>query len=362
MYQSILPGRPWLDNNGKRIEAHGGSVFYENGTYYFYGENKEFTDGRTDIIHWGVKCYSSTDLYNWKDEGVIIQPDLENESSTLHPSARAERPHIIYNRKTGKYVCWIKVICSDRTQRSTILQADRLLGPYELVKERYLPLGMSAGDFDLQVDERTGKAYYIFERVHTNLVVAELTEDYLDVSGVYSEHFFNGHPPFTREAPAHFIRGGKHYLITSGTTGYYPNPSEAAVADDWHGPYTILGNPHPKDQSETSYHSQISSVFKVQGTQDLFIACGDRWLPDRMCVPYEWYKDNFIHTYGPGRGGEDDSEDKIQRILRENGVQCPPKENTSISNYVWLPIRFEGDMPIIEWQEEWTIEDAQLNV
>ena len=38
-YKSFHPGQPWLDTNGKRIHAHGGSIFYENGRYYWYGEN-----------------------------------------------------------------------------------------------------------------------------------------------------------------------------------------------------------------------------------------------------------------------------------------------------------------------------------
>ena len=41
----IYPGRPWRDTTGNRIQAHGGGVFYENGIFYWYGENKEFTDG-----------------------------------------------------------------------------------------------------------------------------------------------------------------------------------------------------------------------------------------------------------------------------------------------------------------------------
>ena len=40
MYHSIRPGQTWLDTEGKRIQAHGGSVLYWEGTYYWYGENK----------------------------------------------------------------------------------------------------------------------------------------------------------------------------------------------------------------------------------------------------------------------------------------------------------------------------------
>ena len=95
MYHSIRPGKVWLDTEGKRIQAHGGSVMYLDGTYYFYGENKEKTDGKNGIWHWGVRCYSSGDLYNWKDEGLIIPPEPENPDSSLHPSACIDRKSVV---------------------------------------------------------------------------------------------------------------------------------------------------------------------------------------------------------------------------------------------------------------------------
>ena len=57
---AIYPGQPWLDTRGERIQAHGGAVFYEDGVYYWYGENKEHTDGKCGIWTWGLKVYSST--------------------------------------------------------------------------------------------------------------------------------------------------------------------------------------------------------------------------------------------------------------------------------------------------------------
>ena len=138
---------------------------------------------------------------------------------------------------------------------------------------------MSAGDFDLVVDPETKKAYYFFEKVHTDLIVAELTDDYTDVTGEYSSHFPHPSPPFTREAPAHFERDGTHYLVTSGSTGYFPNFSEVARAPDYHGPWTVLGDAHPDDVSRTSFRSQISCVFKHPHKHDLYIALADRWLP-----------------------------------------------------------------------------------
>ena len=84
MYNSIKPGQIWLDTNGKPIQAHGFSVFYKDGTWYWYGENKEKTDGKGTIWHWGVRLYTSKDLYNWEDKGLIIEPTPNDLQSPLH--------------------------------------------------------------------------------------------------------------------------------------------------------------------------------------------------------------------------------------------------------------------------------------
>lgn len=230
MYDAFYPGQVWLDTNGNRIQAHGGSLIYLDGVYYWYGENKEKTDKAAGIWHWGVRYYASTDLYNWEDRGLLIPPVTDDPNSSLHPTSMMDRPHILYNARTKKYVCWLKIMEKDQTQTETVLTADSFFGPYTIVREKLRPLGMSAGDFDLAVAP-DGKAYYFFERVHSETIIADLTEDYTDVTGYYSTHFPHKGPPHVREATAHFIRHGKHYLLTSGTTGYFPNPSEAAMAD-----------------------------------------------------------------------------------------------------------------------------------
>ena len=351
MYNSFRPGREWLDTNGRPIQAHGGSVIYINGKYYWYGENKEKTTGKTGIWHWGVRCYSSVDLYNWDDCGIIIPPDTEDASSSLYPESKMDRPHIIYNHDTGKYVCWLKIM-NDKagTQTMTVLTADFILGPYEKVREGLCPLGMNSGDFDLAVAE-DGRAYIYFERVHSEIICADLTDDYTNVTGCYSTHFPRLYPPYVREAPAHFVREGKHYLLTSGTTAYLPNPSEAAVADSLHGPYTVLGNPHRNDSTDTSFHSQISSVFSVFGKKDLYIAMADRWLPEHMDLDYHKYKNVFEKAFNP----ESDVQADFSSIPKYKEGQI--SENTSIARYVWLPLVFENDNLYIDWLDEWEIED-----
>jgi hypothetical protein len=346
-YSSIRPGQVWLDTNGNRIQAHGASIMELDGTFYWYGENKEKTIPGSGIWHWGVRCYTSQDLYNWEDRGLIIPPEPGDPTSPLHPAQMMDRPHIIYNRATQQYVCWLKIMHKDQSQTSTILVADSILGPYRMVRTGLRPLGMNAGDFDLVVEPSDGKAYYYFERVHSELICADLTADYTDVTGYYSTHFPHPYPPYVREAPAHFVRKRLHYLFTSGTTGYFPNPSEVACAKSYHGPWTVLGNPHTDDPSGTSFRSQISSVFKHPHKQDLYIALADRWLPQN---PYDgptvmaWFAARF--------GGEP---------LPPN-VPAPnmrPDQDTSIADYVWLPVRFDGEMAYLDWKDEWRIEDYE---
>ena len=342
---AILPGRPWYDTDGKRIQAHGGSMYHDGSTFYWYGENKERTVPGSGIWHWGVRCYSSTDLYNWHDEGLIIPPDVENPSSPLHPAQKMDRPHIVYNAPTDRYVCWLKIMGEGDTQTVTVLTAPSFLGPYTIQRAWYHPLGMNAGDFDIAIDEGDGRAYYYFERVHSELVCADLTGDYTDVTGTFTTHFPHPHPPFVREAPAHFVRDGLHYLITSGTTWYFPNPSEIAVASDFHGPWTVLGDPHPTDPSHTSFRSQISCVFRHPDVDDLYVAMADRWLP-HLSAEQSNVTDVFARLY---RG------ESIEHVAGDE-LASVSDPDTSIADYVWLPVRFDGEIPRIDWRDEWRID------
>lgn len=33
--------------------------------------------------------------------------------------------------------------------------------------------------------------------------------------------------------------------------------------------------------------------------------------------------------------------------------------NTSIADYVWLPVEFNGDMPEIRWRDSWRYREAE---
>lgn len=347
---TIRPGRPWYDTDGKRIQAHGGSIIEHEGVFYWYGENKEKTVPGSGIWHWGVRCYSSTDLCEWKDEGIIIPPVVDDPASPLHPSAMMDRPHILHDRASGRFVCWLKImhgrVNGRSVQKETVLVADSLLGPYEIVRTGLEPVGMYGGDPDFVIDPVDGRGYYYFDNLVGDIVCADLTADYTDVAGTFTTHFHRSGPA-AREAPAFFRRGGRMYLLTSGRTWYFPNPTEAAIADDYHGPWRELGRIHRGDHDLSSFGAQISSVFKHPGKRDLYIALGDRWAPDEA-ERFPEVRPVVKALFGgdPAAAGAAD-----QSVLVQPGI------DTSIADYVWLPIRFEDEVPVIEWADEWSPDD-----
>ena len=183
------------------------------------------------------------------------------------------------------------------------------------------------------MDKITKKAYIWYERPHFQMICATL-------------------PPYTREAPTCFERNGKKYLFTSGTSGYYPNKSDVCVFDDYHGEYKSLGDPHIGDKYDTSFSSQITSVIRLPGT-DKYIACADRWMP-------RWYVKPMAKQIiaGMERHFKDYTPDtESKEITSVPGELQKHNENTSIARYVWLPIQWEGDKPVIRWRDEWKVED-----
>lgn len=247
-------------------------------------------------------------------------------------------------------LAWLKIMADTISQFFTIMTADRFEGPYETVHKIYHPLGMDSGDFCLHVDEQTDKAYIWFERPHFQLICGTLTDDYTQVSNEYSVHFDGLHPPRTREAPTFFQHQGRKYLITSGTSGYSPNPSRVCVFDDYHGHYRDLGKICLGDMTGTTFNAQITCVIRIPGTNRL-IACADRWIP-------QWWSPiaaKFVAAslffqflfYKPDLS--------VRNTHTLPGKEVRRREKTALSRYVWLPIEWEGEKPVIRWQREWKV-------
>lgn len=111
------------------------------------------------------------------------------------------------------------------------------------------------------------------------------------------------------------------------------------------------------DASETSFNSQISSVFKVPFKKDLYIAIADRW---NGPITEPGFADGTLSRQ-VRKGFEDgfikkkmDATDE-QVMKRWGGLNV----NTSLARHVWLPIRWDGDRPWIEWRDGWSLDEFE---
>ena len=106
-----------------------------------------------------------------------------------------------------------------------IMQADRFEGPYALVRS-FKPEGFGVGDFDMYVDEVSGKAYVWFERPHWEMVCAELTDDFLGTNGNYSALcgfaatlYARGPGPFRAQRTPLYVHKRHHRLCAQPVEG-----------------------------------------------------------------------------------------------------------------------------------------------
>ncbi|MDR0506748.1 MAG: beta-glucanase, partial [Dysgonamonadaceae bacterium] len=102
VFSQIYPGKHWYDDRNIHINAHGGGIMYFDNKYYWYGEHKAEKSSAAFV---GVTCYSSADLYNWKYEGVALSVS-NDKNSPIVSGCIIERPKVIYNEKTKKFVMY----------------------------------------------------------------------------------------------------------------------------------------------------------------------------------------------------------------------------------------------------------------
>ena len=105
-------------------------------------------------------------------------------------------------------------------------------------------------------------------------------------------------------------------------------------------------------------NSQISSVFKHPGRKDLYIALADRWRPDLPKLYGEQFEtgeaadelqEKFRRFFDP----------EIEFVFTEEDAK-DMRINSSVSDYVWLPILFRDGKVQIEWRDEWRIEEFEV--
>ncbi|WP_461134845.1 glycoside hydrolase family 43 protein [Spirosoma lituiforme] len=293
------PGEIWYDDKGAVINAHGGGLLYDKGTYYWFGEKRGKSASE------GVNVYSSKDLYNWTMEGLALAKSTDT-TSEIATNGLMERPKVIYNPKTKQYVMWFHLELPGKgysAARAGVAVSKNVTGPYTYVKS-FRPNGHMSRDMTLYVDD-DGSAYHVYSaRENYDLRIVKLTDDYLSAT-TQDTLLFSDH----REAPALFKKNGQYYLITSGCTGWAPNRASLHVAKSLFGPWTPAGDPMRGPMADKTFDGQSTYILPVQGKKDAFIFIADRW----------------------------NSKD-----LKD-------------SRYLWLPVSFEANQPVVRWVDSWNL-------
>jgi beta-xylosidase len=278
---NIIAQKNWNDTNGDFINAHGAGVLFYNDTYYLFGEIKK---GKTWLVpgqSWecyrvparGISCYSSKDLSTWKYEGVALTPVIGDPLNDIDTSKVIERPKVIYNKTTKKFVMWVHIDAKDYSfAHSGVAVSDDPAGPYKYLGS-FQPNGQMARDMTLFKDD-DNKAYLIYSSENNNTMhVCLLSNDYLSPTKTWSRILIDRN----REAPALFKHKGKYYLVTSACTGWSPNAATYAVASQPLGPWKEYNNPCTGEEAETTFQSQSTFVLPVKGKTDQYIFMADRW-------------------------------------------------------------------------------------
>ena len=322
-------GEIWPDDQGRHINAHGGGVLFHDGVYYWYGEHK-IAGTAGNAAHVGVHVYVSRDFVNWRDAGIALAVSDDPESEIV-AGCVIERPKVVYNRLTRKFVLWFHLEFKGQgysAARSGVAVSDSPTGPFRYLRSvrpdagvwpdnatpeqkasvaeaaalqgrifsggvndevPKLPIlardfegGQMARDMTLFVDD-DGQAYHLFaSEENSTLHLSLLADDYLSHAGRYVRLFENR----WNEAPALCKRNGRYWMLMSGCTGWAPNAARAATASSIWGPWTELPNPclgvNPQNGlgPEKTFGGQSTFILPVQGDENRLVAMFDIWRPD----------------------------------------------------------------------------------
>ncbi|KAB5575273.1 glycosyl hydrolase family 43 protein [Coniochaeta sp. 2T2.1] len=271
----IVPGGTWTASDSTHLNAHGGGIIALNGTYYLIGEDK--SQGSAFL---NVNCYSSKDLVRWQYEGALLS--RTGSSGDLGPNRIIERPKVVYNDKTGKFVMWMHVDSSDyKDARVGVAVGDSVCGRYSYIKS-FRPLGFQSRDMGLFKDD-DGSAYLLTEDRENGLRINKLTADYLDLSGTSSTYLWKDH----LESPTLIKLQGRYYVFGSHLTGWDTNDNvystSTSLTSGWSSWQTFA------DVGSHTYNSQTTYILAYGGSAGNVMYMGDRWVSKNLqASTYVW--------------------------------------------------------------------------
>lgn len=353
MNEKITNGAIWKDIDGNVISCHGGGFLKKGDYFYWFGENRN-----DDKL---ISCYRSKDLVNWEFRHDVVTKATHGD---LDPS-NCERPKVIYNAKTGKYVMWLhwENGINYAEARCAVFICDTIDGDYTYQRS-FRPLGHMSRDCTLfQDDDQT--AYFISAANHNfDLHIYRLTDDYLDIACLEKKLWIGE----SREAPAVFKKGEYYFMITSGCSGWHPNQAKYAYSHSITGEWSDLfhlGSP-------TTFDTQPTYVLPINGKgQTTYLYVGDRWDPcayhnssyvflplefsSKTSINLEWASEISVDL-GTGKVKAQVNENHLYRITSFLKYLLPLNESTEAAT----PIAFSRLTYPNEYQL-WEIEYADGN-
>ncbi|MHB9055019.1 MAG: beta-L-arabinofuranosidase domain-containing protein [Paludibacteraceae bacterium] len=243
------------------------SVLYSNKThkYYIYPTS----DGYNGWSGTYFKTFSSSDLYNWNDEGVIL--DLKKDLTWADRNAWA--PAIVEKKIKGQYKYFYYFTAA---QKVGVAYSDNPSGPFTDSGQpliNFKPVGIRGGqeiDPEVFTDPKTNKSYLYWGNGY--MAVAELNQDMISIKKNTIKVIM---PDKTfREGTCVFYRNGRYYFLWSVDDTRSVNYSvRYGVADSPTGPIFIPENNLilSKDPGKGIYGTGHNSVLKVPNKEEWYI-------------------------------------------------------------------------------------------
>ena len=287
----------WKDVDGNVIQAHGGSVLKDGDTFYWVGQgapdnvptgyNGAGGVFKNQWLYTTINMYKSKDLVNWKFANAVTSIDdanaaqycsgnvsgltskvLDYNSSdpafkklvAKHPQyaknanlgCKIERPHILKNQKTGKYLIWAhwEGTVGYGSSQLIAFESSKVDGKYTplqwtngdgtkvtsghaqpIVKVDGKLMSVASRDLSAWQDPDTGEGYIISSTEKVRLFKLNSTFTGVDADGSYQLPNIS-----YREAPSLFKENGRYYMITSGQDYWDPTQTEYASTKNLNDP------------------------------------------------------------------------------------------------------------------------------
>ncbi len=281
-----------IHNDFYWYDEGGNPIRTRSGDLFKYGDTYYWYGGTNAFRE--QTCYTSTDLVHWEFQGIVLSHAVE-----------ANRIDIEYNESTNQFVMLLKYDGNGAHLGTAVSSAPD--GDFTFLGQTLVDDALM-GDMSAYKDT-DGTLYiaYVSWATGTNAQhgIYRMSQDYLQLDSRIHLWNLGG-----REAPLIFKRNGIYYYMTSRTDWTASSETQYYSATNLSGPWselTMLSTPG----STNSWDSQCDFVFPIEGTEGtVYLYGGDRWeKPD------------------PRREGD----------------------------YVWLPMTFDGDEPVLNYYQDWEI-------